>query len=320
MRHLFIIVCFLLLSLLSFGQQPQVLLQADTLQIRMGEQIKLKLSLFYDTQQNPGKINWPAIPDSISAGKVFVVEQSAVDTTPMNGPEGSAFAQHKSFLITAFDSGSYTVGPFGVLLNGDTFFSNTLDIGVMVFEVDTTKAIKDIKGIEEVPYTLFDWIVDHKGWLLFGAALLIVGYLILSFLKKRRKQNISDTSIPEVIRPAHEIALEKLETIRRGQYWQRASAKAYYTDLSIIVREYVEKRFSVFALELTTHELLQTLQHSSCAAEEKERLRMLLSTADMVKFAKQQPDEQQSLQSIDMAIKFVQNTKEEPVETPDQDA
>ena len=114
-------------------------------------------------------------------------------------------------------------------------------------------------------------------------------------------------------RPAHEVALEQLEKIRAGQLWHRTSPKAYYTEISEILRNYVEKRYLIFAHEQTTSELLLSLSYSTCSNEEKERLRQVLQTADMVKFAKQQPDEQQALQTLDMSVKFVQNTKEEEI-------
>lgn len=291
------------------AQQPQALLQADTGRIRMGEQLKLTLSIFYSNQSKKASVQWPVIADSLLNGKVIVVDRSAIDTSSMSNEDPNAMMQRRSITITSFDSATYALGPFGFVVNGDSIFSNTITFDLITFEVDTTQAIKDIKEVIDVPFTILDWLIQHKYWILIGVGILVVVFLALSYLKRKRKQQEVDLPLIVDTRSADEIALQFLEEIRRDKRWITVSSKHYYTELTDVLRSYIEKRFEVLAFEQTTSELIGSLRFSECSPEERQRLNEILSTADLVKFARQQPDEQTALVSLDMAIKFVENTR-----------
>ncbi|MES2627551.1 MAG: hypothetical protein V4616_01160 [Bacteroidota bacterium] len=309
MRSISALILFLFTLAGAYAQQPQALLQADTSRIRMGEQVKLTLSVFYSNQGKTALVNWPSIPDSLLGGKVLVTSRGAIDTLPMSNEDPAAMMQRRNIVVTAFDSAMYTVGPFAILVNGDSIFTNTIDIQAITFEVDTTKAIKDIKGVVDVPFGIWDWILENRVVILVGVAILVVIYVLIYLLRKRRKQQLTEPEAVIDTRTIDEIALDQLEKIRIEQRWNRVVPKVYYSELTDILRSYIEKRFKVLALEQTTAELLKSLRFSECPADERARLKEILSTADLVKFARQQPDEQTALMSIDMAIRFVQHTR-----------
>ncbi len=312
-RKAIFLLAFLVGSMHIHAQQPQALLQTDTTQIIMGEQIKLTVSLFYSNSGKAAQIKWPAIPDSLEDGNVIVVDKKSIDTLPMSNDDPNAMMQRREIILTAFDSALHTVGPFLFIVNGDTVFTNTIDFQSVTFEVDTTKSIKDIKGIIDVPFTFLDWITEYKYLLLVGSAILTAIWFLLSFLKRRRKKQAELIIEPIDSRTIDEIALDKLEEIRMEKKWLSLAPKTYYSDLTDILRTYIEKRFEVLAMEQTTSELLTSLRYTNCGAEERGSLLQILSTADLVKFARQKTDEQTDMLSLDMAIRFVNNTRALPV-------
>lgn len=314
MRKYLLLLSFSLVTAFALAQRPGALLQADTNRIRIGEQVKLTLSVFYN-QKTDGVPKLVAIPDSLLEGKVLVAERLPMDTISMGHDNPNGRNQRLKFTVTSFDSANYTVGPFAFTLKGDTIFSNSIDFECITFEVDTTKAIKDIKNISDVPYGFWDWIKDHKGLLLFiGAALLVAG-LIIYYLKKQKKNIKYIAPEPVDTRTPDEKAMERLEQIRKDKYWQRVVAKVYYTELTEIIKAYVEGRFEISTFEQTTGELLRSMSFTSCSADDRSKLMEILSFADLVKFARQEPNENDALQSLDMAIRFVENTKKPKEET-----
>jgi len=120
--------------------------------------------------------------------------------------------------------------------------------------------------------------------------------------------------IKEII-PAHITALAALQKLKEEAIWKEGFYKEFYSILSEILREYLEKRYGLFALELTTDEIIVTLKSVSIDSDSKSRLKQVLFLSDMVKFAKEIPIAPENEQSINNAILFVESTKQflEPI-------
>lgn len=314
MKRSLIILCCLFGLLKLSAQAPQALLQADTGRIRIGEQVTLTLSIFYTDNGGKTNIQWPVLPDSLEDGKVLIIDRGDRDTLNMSAEDAAAKMQRQKFHITAFDSAMHEVGPFAFVVNGDSVLSNSIDFQCLTFEVDTTKAIKDINGVVELKYTFLDWLLEYKYFLLIGVGILLLLVLLISILNKRKKRILIEVIQEIDNRTPFEIALAELEAMRTEQRWNRVNAKVYYTEITDVLKKYIEKRFEILALEQTTNELLGSLRFTDCPVEERNRLSQILNTADLVKFARQQTDDQTNLLAIDQSIKFVLSTKK--VETP----
>jgi hypothetical protein len=106
-------------------------------------------------------------------------------------------------------------------------------------------------------------------------------------------------------RPAHVIALEKLEQLDREHLPEQGLAKAYYFRLSEIVRDYLERRYRFGALEMTSDEIRTHLAAAEVAArgvshgaaeaavtaEGRRAVEAFLDETDLVKFADFAPTE-----------------------------
>ncbi|MEZ5049976.1 MAG: hypothetical protein R2766_10040 [Saprospiraceae bacterium] len=101
------------------------------------------------------------------------------------------------------------------------------------------------------------------------------------------------------------------------QLWQRGEIKEYQSELTHVIRQYLEDRYDVNALEMTTNEILKSLSKKDFEAIYNEDLREILTVADLVKFAKATPEENIHQKFMDKSVDFVNNTK--IVEQPDHD-
>lgn len=160
--------------------------------------------------------------------------------------------------------------------------------------------IKDVKPPIDLP--------GNHWWLLIVLAISILGGLLYYFWRKNRQVKIeAPVNVP--LRPAWDIALERLNTLKEQEYPSKGLFKLFYTSLSDIVRHYLEDRFNVRAPEMTTEEFLIYVRHSVVLNDEQKlSLRNFLNGCDMVKFAKFEPSAQDAMESFELAKKLVKET------------
>ena len=195
----------------------------------------------------------------------------------------------KKYLLTSFDSGQYVIPQQLVLINNKKHYTDWLLINVATVKVDTTKQkLFPIKAIQSEPYTLDD-AKPYLWWILLGL-LVLAAIIYFIFRKKKVKEEIKAPAIPAI-----EIAIQRLKELDDKQLWQNNKIKAYYVELTDILRTYVEDDLSIPALESTTDELIETItdfNQSSKMGISKETIKnfsALLKTGDLVKFAKAKP-------------------------------
>ncbi len=303
---LFIALCLGVLN--SFAQIHTAVAKIDTAKILIGEHIRLKVDVRYpaELKNNPAHtIIWPVYTDTITE-KIEIVEQSNIDTSLSSDQKTVLLS--KTYVITSFDSGFVVIPPLTFYNSLDTtrpFETQPLLIEVQTVAVDTTQEIKDIKEPIDVPLTLKELLPYFIGGLI---TIIIILLIILYFLKRKKKapQIIEEVKI---IEPAHVIALRRLEELNQKKLWQQGKNKEYHSELSEIVRWYIEERYRIPALEQTTGEILVSIRSLALSAELREKLQQLLSLSDLVKFAKAQPLPQEHELSMQNAIDFIQQTK-----------
>ncbi len=307
------ILLALLFSFSSSAQEIKATATLDSNSIQIGQQVKLKLSIQYKVDNSKHiKIKWPEIIDTIRK-EIEIVSQSKVDTIIPDSTDLFRFVQTKTLYITSFDSGYWAMPPFKFIVNGDTagIFTEPLLLQVNTIPVDTTLAIKDIKQPYDVNYSWLDWIKDNI-YVVYGTLIgILVIILIIYFVKKyyRSKPPIVEVEAPKI--PAHLVAFEKLEKLRNEKLWQEGKLKLYHITLSEIVREYIENRFKIQALEQTTDEILFGFRNLAIDDESRIKLKQVLILSDLVKFAKEQPLPNENELSLTNAYDFVNGTKRE---------
>lgn len=309
--HIFLTTFFALLCCLGYSQSIRVNAVIDSSKIRIGEETRLDLYVTYDANaQKNIKIDWPSFEDTIS-GKVEIISKTPIDSTIPDKSNPGVIQYHQQFVVSAYDSGYFAIPPFKFIVNDDTanpYLTEALFLEVNTVPTDTTDAtVKDIKPPFEEP---FDWKWYLPTVYTIGGAILILALIIFIIMRLTRKK--PETIVerkPDI--PPHILALEQLEKIKAEQIWKEGKTKEYYSAITDSIRLYIEGRFGIQALELTTDEIMRAFKSQVVDSLSKEKLQQLLVLADLVKFAKQIPIEQEHTLALQNAIDFVNGTKRE---------
>ncbi len=301
------ILTFMFLACFCFKAAAQNIEVESKLQqytIRIGDQTKLFLTVH---QPASAHVGFPKLADTIT-GKIQIVNIGKPDTS-QDKSDPKSITIIKSYTITCFDAGTQTIPSFAFDTAGGVLKTYELTLQVETVKVDTTKAIYDIKQPLAVSYTFFDWLRDNWYWV----ALPVVGVLLVIwliwYLRKRPKKEPAVQTVKPAL-PPHEIALNKLRELIELKLWQQEEFKRYYSELSDIIREYLEKRYMIKTHEKTTDEIFGSLRYIGITNEDRNLLRQILTLADLVKFAKGKPLPAENEQSMYNAINFVIQTQQ----------
>ena len=131
--------------------------------------------------------------------------------------------------------------------------------------------------------------------------------IILYRRKKEGKRLLPLRESPP--RPPHEIAVEALDRLRDSDLLEKGKIKAYYTEISEIIRRYIEGRYFIVALEMTTTDVLDGLSREDVFEEDYDLFQMFLDRCDLVKFAKMIPTAEENEEILRLAYEIVDRTK-----------
>ncbi len=304
-KILIIVVCiFWGIGTTSFAQQVEVRASLDSNLILIGAQTNLRLEVF---KPEGLSVVFPPVLDTL-ARNVEVIDVTPVDSVKT---EQGKVRLTRNYTITSFDSGYHQIPPLPILALGqneqyDTFYTQPLGIDTWLVPVDTSLAIKPIKGPENIPLSfreVLPWILG----ILLVVALAAGGYF---YLKKRKQRPAPEAKPPKPQEPPYVIALRELDQLKNDKLWQAGKVKDHHARLSEIMRKYIESRFQIPALEHTNDEIFSAFQHSGLVDKVPyESLRQMLFLADLVKFAKGKPQPSDNHRSMEQAYEFVEQTK-----------
>ena len=275
----------------------------DSTTLFIGDQTDLHLRATCEAGE---QVQMPVLAEQLVDG-IEIVDRTIVDTTTLQDGR----VQYNQYLtLTSFQDSLFYIEPLAFVSGDDTVWSESLMLNVVQpFEMDSTDmAITDIKGIYKAPI----WWWGILRWVLLALAIAGVGvggYYLITYLRNRFG-DASATDVPtEPLRPAEEVALEKLDAIREQKIWQSGQIKEYHTQLTDVVREYIARRFEVSSTEQTSDETLRAMRGLlSDKKELYEDLRKMLTLADLVKFAKWTTTPDENELSLRSAYAFVKET------------
>lgn len=299
MKLKFIIIIFFLLSFAFIhAKQASIIARLDSTQIKIGEQTSLCLNI---TLNKKKKIKLPMFQDTLVKG-LEILNISKLDTTNI----GNNCIQIKyNYLITAFEAATYVIHPIRLIIENDTFYSKKLLLKVSTLKVDTiTNKFYDIKNIFSPKFIFIDYIN-----ILFYILSLCILILVIHILTKKKKQKLNPFFKQEkkMILP-HIHAIQSLNKIKEQKLWQQGKNKEYYSQISDIIRNYINERFYINAMEMTSELILQNLKNIPEVEVVFNNLKQLLLLADLVKFAKFHPLADENKISIANAYLFVKTT------------
>ncbi len=292
----------------SYEIKAQVNSSIDLDSIKIGEQIIYKIQVEADTT------DFVAFPEGQTFLPLEVVESFKVDTT-INERRMSLI---KKYGLTQFDSGSYTIPRQKVAVANKFLYTDSLKVEVNNIEIDTTKqGLYDIKPLTNVNKSPSNW----WKYLLFGLLVLsVLGFLLYWFIW--RKKPLSEEEKIALLPPYDraKLALKKLE---ESDYLKNEALKDYYSELTLIIRKYLDEKVYDHSLESTTDELinrLNLLKEGNQIDFNKEtinNIKNIFQRADLVKFAKATPEialAELDKQTIELEIDHVKEVLPEPTE------
>lgn len=284
---------FVLLTFLTFvGQdldaQVSFECRVDSNKMLIGDQRSLYLHLS-PASSSPGPVDFSA----------WELEGVEILDNQQWSQTSNGFKQQLTFSV--FDTGYVMLPPLVLQLEGDSIYSNDLALEVQGIMLDST-GLAPIKPILKEPVRLSDFLLY--------IVVFLVGLLIIGLVFLRKKITAVPEEIVEVPLPPHQIALMSLEKLKGKKLWQQGRIKDYQSELTHIIREYLENRFKIKALESTTGEIIAELGKKDRVRDWLEQLSQILNMADLIKFAKAKPELGVHDQFMQMAESFIIGTRE----------
>ncbi|MEG1729450.1 MAG: BatD family protein [Bacteroidaceae bacterium] len=301
-------IYFLLLLFVALSAHSQVSVEAtiDSVQIYVGEQAHITVKASADAGK---KITFPSFKEKEIVSGLEVIEESKVDTQQLN--DGKRLQLTKVYTVTAFDSAFFYLPPFQILVEKSKYPTKNLALKVFTMDVDTLHT-DQFFGPKEIMDAPFSW-VDWKS-VFFKSVFLLFLFVVVVYLCIRINDNkpiVRRVTVAPSI-PPHQWAMKEIEKIKTDTDLKEENSKDYYTKLTDTIRTYIQRRYDFNAREMTTAEIIDTLLKLK-DKDSLEELRDLLTTADMVKFAKYNALANENDTNLIKAVDFINSTKQEVV-------
>lgn len=251
-------------------------------------------------------------------GVLECLEDHPVDTVEH---KGRRLLLRKRYTLTAFDEGVYNLGRPSVIYADknivDTLYGvkDSIRLAVNTFKIDSTAMLRDIKPVKTLKFK-FGEISGYLSILIALIALVALGIYILARYLAARGKRITDLFKPEPPVPAHIVAITALESLKNQKLWQNNRHKEYYSALSEIVRTYIDGRFGIGAMEMSTDEIVEAIKGIDIPQKNAMDLVSVLRDADLVKFAKAIFEAAENESAFAKIYYFVEDTK--PVEVTEE--
>lgn len=277
----------------------------DSTTLFLGDQVNLNLQATVSPDET---VQMPVYGETLIP-YVEIVDRTGIDTTRLND---GRLQLHQRLTLTSFKDSLFYIPPIAFATGGDTAYSDPLSLNVVQpFEVDSALSITPLKDIYSAPI----WWWGILRWVLLAMAVGLTGMGLVyawkrwGYLLQNKPQPAMEPVVP--LRPAEEVALEKLDSIRATKIWQQGREKDYHTELTDVIREYIGRRFEVQSTEKTSDETLRAMKAILQQADQRDlytQLAQMLQLADLVKFAKWKTTPDENERSLNQAYTFVNET------------
>lgn len=273
-----------------------ILSAPDTL--RLGDRITLTISINHDMADH---VVWP---DTLDTGDFELLDASFAEHTT---EEGRRVAEATLELV-AFDLGDLGIPPIVVQVlrpggTEGTVSTNPINLTIESAGLDESGDIRSIKP--PLGFARNWWLTVP--WVLLG--LVLVALAVWSYQRSRRK----DYGAPQpttTIQAAHVLAYEALDLLEHSGLLDQGKVKQFHVEVSEIARNYINGRWRINAIDMTTDDVLDVLTRVDLVPVDMERFRDLLKRSDMVKFAKYRPNAEHSAALIGLTREIVDSTRD----------
>lgn len=280
--------------------------RVDTTLVTVGDRLSLEVAVEHPTD---AVVSWP---DSLDLGAFEVLEARV---SPVRSRDGVSLSA-ATYVVTAFELGELELPTFEVVVlhpdgREEVLETDAYGVEVISVGVDESGDIREIRGPLAIPVGLMRLVS-------LIALLILVGAAAYALIRRRRSDDQTAEARPAPpARPAHEVALEELERLESSRLLAEGKVKEFHIRVSEIIRRYVEARFRVPALEMTTWEVLGGLHAAGVDSDLRDDLRRFLDQCDLVKFAKAKPGQEESRAVLELGRGLVRRSAPAPEPAPD---
>ncbi len=229
--------------------------------------------------------------------------------------------------VVRIDSAVYTAAAFAVdsayvpplsvkIVGADTVEYQTPTIYIPV----KRNVPKDSKEMMDIaPLATFPW----PWWtyaLVALTLLLVIGAIYYYFVKRKNEEVVEEKPVEsEIPLDPYEHAMARLRLLEAQDLTSSTSVKPFYVELSETVREFIDHRLAIPALEQTSGDLIRNVERHSkrggrVSGKSLELLKPVLLNSDLVKFADYQPKSKASFELLERAkdlIKALEHSRPE---------
>ena len=248
MRKYIVIFILLILAVVSHAQ-VQVTASVDSTKILIGGR-----SHYFITVYAPKgtKISFPEFNNKKEIVSDVEVLSAKSDTADANGK----VRIRRIYTITAWDAKRYTIPAQKVIVGGTTKTTGNVVLDVQAVPIDTVKSTPmPPDDIQKVPFSWGEWVPVILVLVLALILICIVFYLYRILCHKKNGRTPKDTRTLSY----YEQAKHDLSEIAANKMLY-AEQKAYYTDVTNVLRKYISQRYNINALEMTSHEILESMK------------------------------------------------------------
>lgn len=314
------------LSAQLLSREPRVSVYFDPDSIGIGDRTSLIIDVEQDMMQMIGFPDLDFTSEQVDKdGKKMakLLEQIGAPTLDTLAKDGRKMRLRKRYKLTSFEAGMYNLGRVAVLYADknivDTLYSrDSLRLTVGTFLIDSTShPIYDVKPLMNMPFKMGE-IKSYLIWSIIGLILLaVIAYGVLRILAYYG-HSVLGLFKPTPPLPPHVIAFSELDKLREERLYQEGDLKGFYSRLTDIMRNYIDGRYGVQAVSMTTDEIIDAIRELEIPRRCEMELRQMLQDADLVKFAKAEYESSTNESYFASAKAFVEETMEQEEEQPEE--
>lgn len=306
---LFLAVCYVG----SLSARVSVTAKVDSVNVKLGGVTMLNLEVVQDKGKPGGFPLFASIDPSrgyvgICGDSLELRRPLKVDTTEV----GSGRIQiNYSVPVQAFDSGMFRLPEFVYVSERDSAHSNVITLNVVPMHLTAEDPIAGLAPVSQpedssIMDAVPNWLYDY--WWLILLLIAVIAGAIYGYRRYKKE----GTVLPKKPVPSpYESAMKALADLKQKGLWEKGLEKEYFTRLTDILRVYLQRRFGINAMEMTTREIINSLNRGD-VKDKRDYVRQILSVADFVKFAKVRPLPADNTAAYDNAVRFVEETKPAP--------
>lgn len=319
MKRLFTITAAAAIGVAAWAGPVQVTATVDSVDVKQGALRRVDVEVV-----QPSAIVARWLSDPVDSTHRVVEIQPGVEIN-YSGPVDTVdlgndrLQLRRTLLVQPWDSGEVVINNLGIVSGLDTFRSNPIVLKVYTADVDTMTTVHAFMPEATQPRHFWDWVPDwlYDYWWAVLLGLVAIGAGIVSYILYRKGGLRQVLSTPVKPVPPYEKAITQLNILRTRQLCEKGQEKEYYTELTEILRQYLEGRFGIYAMEMTTPQIKRAVYATVTEKSASAMMNEILEMADYVKFARMRPLPEDNARAFNQAMQFVENTKPEPAPEAD---